>query len=136
MEALLLPVFSAKFDFLRLFFSFLREANGKIVEHDRFCLFLGPENKERIEKLANVLTNLEYSNFQIVVKNSIENSLKNLKTDYIDLVQLHSCDVHILQKGDVVRALQDAQTEGKTRFIGLSDWSSKKIMKIFKTYFF
>ena len=54
------------------------------------------------------------------IKNSIENSLKNLKTDYIDLVQLHSCDVHILQKGDVVRALQDTQVEGKTRFIGYS----------------
>ena len=33
-------------------------------------VLLGPENKERIEKLANILTNLEYSNFQIVVKNS------------------------------------------------------------------
>ena len=36
----------------------------------KYSVLLGPENKERIEKLANVLTNLEYSNFQIVVKNS------------------------------------------------------------------
>ena len=36
----------------------------------KYSVLLGPENKERIEKLTNVLTNLEYSNFQIVVKNS------------------------------------------------------------------
>ena len=36
----------------------------------KYSVLLGPENKERIEKLANILTNLEYSNFQIVVKNS------------------------------------------------------------------
>ena len=36
----------------------------------KYSVLLGPENKERIEKLTNILTNLEYSNFQIVVKNS------------------------------------------------------------------
>jgi len=54
------------------------------------------------------------------IKKSIENSLKNLQTDCIDLVQLHSCDTHILNKGDVIRALQDSKIEGKTRFIGYS----------------
>ena len=29
------------------------------------------------------------------IKKSVENSLKNLQTDCIDLVQLHSCDTHI-----------------------------------------
>ena len=54
------------------------------------------------------------------IKKSVENSLKNLQTDCIDLVQLHSCDTHILNKGDVIRALQDSKIEGKTRFIGYS----------------
>ena len=48
-----------------------KEKPAKKTGHKiKYSVLLGPENKERIEKLANILTNLEYSNFQIVVKNS------------------------------------------------------------------
>jgi hypothetical protein len=36
------------------------------------------------------------------------------------VVQLHSCTVEILERGDVIRALRDARDAGKTRFIGYS----------------
>jgi aryl-alcohol dehydrogenase-like predicted oxidoreductase len=54
------------------------------------------------------------------VRESIDRSLRRLRTDHVDIVQLHSCDVDILEKGDVIEALQDAKQQGKTRFIGYS----------------
>ena len=54
------------------------------------------------------------------ITNGINQSLKLLKTDYLDLVQLHSCSIDILKKGEVIDALVKARDSGKTRFIGYS----------------
>lgn len=51
---------------------------------------------------------------------TIQTSLKLLKTDYLDLAQLHSCDAETLRRGEAIEGLQRAQERGYTRFIGYS----------------
>ena len=55
-----------------------------------------------------------------VVEESIDRSLKRLRTDHLDLIQLHSCNVDVLERGEVTEVLVKAKEAGKTRFVGFS----------------
>jgi aryl-alcohol dehydrogenase-like predicted oxidoreductase len=54
------------------------------------------------------------------VTGGIEQALKLMKTETIDIVHLHSCSLDILKKGDVIRGLEKQKKEGKVRFIAYS----------------
>jgi len=87
---------------------------GKGISHRRNDYFLAT-------KAGHVALGYEGEawTYQTVV-DSIDRSLRLLQTDHVDLVQLHSCEIDVLEKGDVIRALQEAEQAGKTRFIGYS----------------
>ncbi|MFL2983783.1 MAG: aldo/keto reductase [Candidatus Neomarinimicrobiota bacterium] len=63
--------------------------------------------------------------------NNLERSLDNLKTNYVDLVYLHHCNFG--KNGEyfngALEVINNFKKQGKTRFIGLSDWSSVNILK-------
>ncbi len=54
------------------------------------------------------------------VQQQIETSMRHLRTDYLDLVQLHSPPRWVLEDGTALYGLQQAQTAGKVRHIGVS----------------
>jgi aryl-alcohol dehydrogenase-like predicted oxidoreductase len=55
------------------------------------------------------------------VRADVEQSLRRLRTDYLDLVQVHmSPSQATLEENHTVETLKDLQAEGKVRFIGMS----------------
>jgi aryl-alcohol dehydrogenase-like predicted oxidoreductase len=62
------------------------------------------------------------------VRKSVERSLKNLQTDYIDLYYLHRLDKTVPVE-ETVAAMAGLVKEGKVRYIGLSEVSSATIRK-------
>jgi aryl-alcohol dehydrogenase-like predicted oxidoreductase len=50
----------------------------------------------------------------------LEESLKRLQTDHIDLYQLHNPTVDVIESGGIWEVLEKAQREGKIRYYGVS----------------
>jgi len=62
------------------------------------------------------------------VKKAVERSLKNLKTDYIDLYYMHRLDKNTPIE-ETVGAMSDLVKEGKIKYIGLSEVSSDTVKR-------
>ncbi|MCS3869572.1 aryl-alcohol dehydrogenase-like predicted oxidoreductase [Chryseobacterium ginsenosidimutans] len=62
------------------------------------------------------------------VKKAVERSLKNLKTDYIDLYYMHRLDKNTPIE-ETVSAMSDLVKEGKVKYIGLSEVSSETVKR-------
>lgn len=90
------------------------ELLGRAVSHRRNEFFLATKTGH----VSGDFTGKDWS--ANVVRDSIDRSLKRMKTDYVDLLQLHSCSVAVLEKGEVIQILQEAKQAGKTRYIGYS----------------
>jgi len=90
------------------------EMMGKTVAHRRDEYFLAT----KCGHVTGVATGKPWS--VETIEQSIDRSLKRLQTDHVDLLQLHSCPLEVLEQGDVIEALQRARDAGKTRYIGHS----------------
>jgi len=51
---------------------------------------------------------------------NIDDSLQKLRTDHVDLLQLHNPSVEQVEQGKLVDVLQEIKAAGKTRWIGIS----------------
>src|SRR3989344_2775497 len=54
------------------------------------------------------------------IKQSLEDSLRRLQTDYVDLLQLHSPNLALLENSEIVETLTGLEQAGKIRFFGIS----------------
>ncbi len=66
------------------------------------------------------------------IMSEIDNSLRRLKTDYVDLYQIHRFDYHTPIE-ETLEALHDVVKAGKARYIGASSMWSWQFMKMLKT---
>src|SRR6202522_1912262 len=62
------------------------------------------------------------------IMDAVEASLKRLRTDYIDLYQIHAAD-QVTPIEESIRALDNLVTQGEVRYIGCSNWYAWQIMK-------
>jgi len=53
------------------------------------------------------------------IRFACEQSLKRLRSDYIDLYQLHEPPLEVLQQGEMFHILKELQKEGKIRYFGV-----------------
>jgi aryl-alcohol dehydrogenase-like predicted oxidoreductase len=87
---------------------------GKAVAHRRRDFYLATKCGHAADGLAGRDWDPK------LVARSIDRSLKRLRTDYIDLMQLHSCDASTIRDGRVTEVLRQARSAGKIRFLGYS----------------
>ena len=62
------------------------------------------------------------------IKRSVDESLKRLQTDYIDLYQTHIFDPYTRQE-ETLKALEDLVTQGKIRYIGCSNYMAFELVE-------
>jgi aryl-alcohol dehydrogenase-like predicted oxidoreductase len=56
----------------------------------------------------------------VSLERSIARSLARLRTDHLDLLQIHTCSEEDLRRGDVIAVLERARERGQARYLGYS----------------
>jgi aryl-alcohol dehydrogenase-like predicted oxidoreductase len=97
------------------------ELIGRYIGHRREEYFLASKCGCPLELPADVPPPYPHDYSQKNVRADVEQSLRRLRTDRLDLVQVHmSPPVATLEENHTIDALKDLQAAGKIRFIGMS----------------
>jgi aryl-alcohol dehydrogenase-like predicted oxidoreductase len=90
------------------------EAIGEAIGHRRDDYVL-------VSKCGREFDDIEGSEWSpLLIERTVERSLRRLKTDHIDVMLLHSCDLETLKEGEALGALVKARDAGKVRFVSYS----------------
>ncbi|MEO1997054.1 MAG: aldo/keto reductase [Planctomycetaceae bacterium] len=89
-------------------------AIGRAIAHrrDQFVL---------ISKCGQMFDDLDGEAWSAqLISQTVDRALRRLKTDHLDVMLLHTCDLATLQQGPALDALIAARTAGKIRHVGYS----------------
>lgn len=92
---------------------------GKYLSHRRDEFYLATKCGCNIDAEGNRLEPGHLWTAQRLGAN-IDQSLRRLKTDYVDLLQMHNPTVEDVERGGLIDVLEDIRRAGKARFIGVS----------------
>jgi aryl-alcohol dehydrogenase-like predicted oxidoreductase len=67
------------------------------------------------------------------VNESLDESLRRLRREVLDVVQIHNATVRILQEGNLVACLERAREAGKLRYIGASVYGEEAALATIRT---
>jgi len=67
------------------------------------------------------------------VNQSLDESLRRLGREVLDVVQIHNATVHVLQQGNMVCCLERAREAGKLRYIGASVYGEEAALAAIRT---
>jgi aryl-alcohol dehydrogenase-like predicted oxidoreductase len=67
------------------------------------------------------------------VNQSLDESLRRLGREVLDVVQIHNATVHVLQQGNMVSCLERAREAGKLRYIGASVYGEDTAVAAIRT---
>lgn len=90
------------------------EALGKAVADRREQFVLVSKCGQQFDELPGKAWSAE------LITATIDRSLRRLRTDHLDVMLLHSCDLEVLERGEAVGALAKAREAGKIKFAGYS----------------
>jgi len=71
------------------------------------------------------ISGLSSSELRNAVMASLDTSLRELRRDVLDIVQIHNAKVGILESGEVLSVLETARRQGKLRVIGASVYGAE-----------
>ncbi|HTG71735.1 MAG TPA: aldo/keto reductase [Candidatus Udaeobacter sp.] len=96
---------------------------GNLLKERRQQIVLATKVHGRVGEGVNDSGQSRYHIFK-----AVEDSLKRLKTDYIDLYQVHRFDPNT-PLDETLRALDDLVRQGKVRYIGASNFAAWQLAK-------
>ena len=91
---------------------------GKFISHRRDEYYLATKCGCNIPRDESDETRHIWTRDMLL--HNIETSLRQMKTDHIDIWQLHNAGCEDVQEGDLVRVMEDVRQQGKVRHVSMS----------------